>query len=210
MFFFILLSIILLLFCLYLYFDNKKLKEKITNLEEQTKEILKRKISKKRDEDLISIEKISKEEPKQLVKEEKITPKKEIKTEEKITNKKYKAKPNKPEPVYKIVKPTIPSLAETKKNKEQKITKESTINIDEFINNKTKKISSDKYLKEVTNKLADELKPRTIELTDYEQKEEEQAVISYKELLALKEKIENNNHDENFLEDLKEFRKLLD
>ena len=60
MFFFIILSTILFFFCLYLYFDNKKLNQRIIELELETKKILERKLINNK-EDLISIENISKE-----------------------------------------------------------------------------------------------------------------------------------------------------
>ena len=60
MFFFIILSTILFFFCLYLYFDNKKLNKRIIELELETKTILERKLTNNK-EDLISIENISME-----------------------------------------------------------------------------------------------------------------------------------------------------
>ena len=58
MLFFILLSIILFIFGLYYYYENKKLKQKIKELEQETKTILERKIINNK-EDLIPIENIS-------------------------------------------------------------------------------------------------------------------------------------------------------
>ena len=58
MLFFTLVSIILFFFCLYLFFDNKNLKEKVKKLEEDTKIILERKIISSKD-DIVSVENIS-------------------------------------------------------------------------------------------------------------------------------------------------------
>ena len=58
MFFFVLLNIILFFFCLYFYFEQKKLKQKIVDLEQETKTILERKLVNNK-EDLVSIENIS-------------------------------------------------------------------------------------------------------------------------------------------------------
>lgn len=67
------------------------------------------------------------------------------------------------------------------------------------------------YLKELTGNLTEEIPPQTIELTGYEKEQEEQAIISYKELLSLKEKLKNQDkQDEQFIETLKEIRRLLD
>lgn len=67
------------------------------------------------------------------------------------------------------------------------------------------------YLKEISKKMADELKPQTIELTDYEKDQEENAIISYQELLNVKDKINILNDDEtvDFIEELKKLRNSL-
>lgn len=59
--------------------------------------------------------------------------------------------------------------------------------------------------------MADELKPQTIELTDYEKDQEENAIISYQELLNVKDKINILNDDEtvDFIEELKKLRNSL-
>ena len=71
----------------------------------------------------------------------------------------------------------------------------SNFDLSELINNniKTTNITNQQeikeydYLEEISNRLSEELKPQTIELTDYEKRQEEQAVISYKELLKYKD-----------------------
>ncbi len=75
-----------------------------------------------------------------------------------------------------------------------------------------KKNNNIEYLQEISNKIADELKPQTIELTDYEKMQEENAIISYKELITIKDKImmlDDENETINFIEELKKLRNSL-
>lgn len=67
------------------------------------------------------------------------------------------------------------------------------------------------YLSDVSQKLAKEMTPSTIELTEYEQEQEDNAIISYKELLRAHEKSSDDMYDEDFdfIEELKEFRDSL-
>ena len=65
------------------------------------------------------------------------------------------------------------------------------------------------FVEEVSQKLEQELEPKTIELTDYEKKQEEEAIISYQELLTKKDKLYNITEEEeteNFIDELKNFR----
>lgn len=86
----------------------------------------------------------------------------------------------------------------------------SPINI---VNEKAKEHSNIAYTEEITKKIEQELKPQTIELTDYEKQQEEDAIISYKELLSNnKDKIYNINDEEettDFIKELKSFRSSL-
>ncbi len=71
------------------------------------------------------------------------------------------------------------------------------------------------YLQEISEKIASELTPHTIELTDYEKQQEEEAIISYQELLKAKDNNEDNyeNDDEeidSFIDELKKFRTNLE
>ena len=72
---------------------------------------------------------------------------------------------------------------------------------------------SSSYLEEVTKKLSEEEKEsNNIELTDYEKKQEEEAIISYNELQKVKDKIYNLNEeeeDDDFIDELKLFRSDL-
>ena len=61
-----------------------------------------------------------------------------------------------------------------------------------------------KFASDIVERMEEEIKPSNIELTDYERKQEEEAIISYDELLKVKDKIYNITDDEekNFRIDL--------
>lgn len=64
-------------------------------------------------------------------------------------------------------------------------------------------------IEEISKRMEEEVKPQTIELTDYEKKQEEEAIISYQELIEAKNKTYNINDDEeidSFIDELKNFR----
>lgn len=66
-----------------------------------------------------------------------------------------------------------------------------------------------KFASEIVSRMEEEIKPSNIELTDYEKKQEEEAIISYDELLKVKDKIYNITEDEEtdeFIDELKSFR----
>jgi len=66
-----------------------------------------------------------------------------------------------------------------------------------------------KFASEIVERMEEEIKPSNIELTDYEKKQEEEAIISYDELLKVKDKIYNITEDEDtdeFIDELKSFR----
>lgn len=66
-----------------------------------------------------------------------------------------------------------------------------------------------KFAGEIVSRMEEEIKPSNIELTDYEKKQEEEAIISYDELLKVKDKIYNITEDEEtdeFIDELKSFR----
>lgn len=65
------------------------------------------------------------------------------------------------------------------------------------------------FAEDISRKMEEEIKPSNIELTDYEKKEEEEAIISYEELQKVKDKIYNITEDEEtdeFIDELKSFR----
>lgn len=66
-----------------------------------------------------------------------------------------------------------------------------------------------RFASEIVERMEEEIKPSNIELTDYEKKQEEEAIISYDELLKVKDKIYNLTEDEEtdeFIDQLKSFR----
>ena len=68
------------------------------------------------------------------------------------------------------------------------------------------------FVEEVSRKMEEEVKPQTIELTDYERQQEEEAIISYQELIKAKDRIYKITDDEeidSFIDELKEFRTNL-
>lgn len=65
------------------------------------------------------------------------------------------------------------------------------------------------FAEDLSRKMEEEKKSSNIELTDYEKKEEEEAIISYEELQKVKDKIYNITEDEEtdeFIDELKSFR----
>ena len=62
---------------------------------------------------------------------------------------------------------------------------------------------------EIVSRMEEEIKPSNIELTDYEKKQEEEAIISYDELQKFKDKIYNITEEEEtdeFIDELRNFR----
>ena len=224
-------STIMFFFCLYLYYDNKKLKEKVEKLELDIKTVLDKKLTPSK-EDIISIEKISipKEETKKktIIKEEKNIENNPLNTisPSKYKKEKYTARTTSNEYIKpNIAKPTENILNKTTNEEKYKNYKTELITSASFeptefikknninITNLKKKtpVNNTNYLNEISKQLDNALTSQTINLTDYEKEQEEHAIISYQELLSLKEK--NNNEkkdDEYFVEDLKEFYSLLD
>ena len=79
--------------------------------------------------------------------------------------------------------------------------------------NKEKEVDNKTFVEEISKRMEDELKPQTIELTDYERKQEEEAIISYQELLKVKDRMYRITDDEeidSFIDELKEFRTNLE
>lgn len=94
-----------------------------------------------------------------------------------------------------------------------------SFDLNEFVK-KTEKVvpkiriqsSTEDYLKELSDQMANELKTQTIELTDYEKEQEEHAIISYQELLAIKNQLDIVDDEEktiDFIEDLKNLKNRL-
>lgn len=193
----VLLSIIMFFFCLYFYQEQKKLKQRISELEIETKTILERKILTSKD-DIVSIDKLSIEKKEQPQKKEVTPSNKPTITKEKISipikQEKYKAKP--------IYSYEIPNNYKINNKVEENNISTYEFNPNDFISNriydnptKINHNQSTDYLKELSNKLNEEVTPKTIELTDYEKDQEEHAIISYQELLSLKNNL-NVTEDE--------------
>lgn len=73
-------------------------------------------------------------------------------------------------------------------------------------------MSNQEFIEEISKRLSEEVEPQTIELTDYEKRQEEEAIISYKELLKVKDRLYKITDDEEidtFIDELKEFRTNL-
>ena len=80
-------------------------------------------------------------------------------------------------------------------------------------NKKNDEVDNQTFIEEISKRMEDEIKPQTIELTDYERKQEEEAIISYQELLKTKDRMYRITDDEEidtFIDELKEFRTNLE
>lgn len=113
---------------------------------------------------------------------------------------------------------TITTEQRPKNKKSTTDIKTTNLDLNDYIKQRktpTKKTSTTKdnqiYLKEISKKMAKELQPQTIELTDYEKDQEENAIISYQELLDVKDKIKIIDDEEtvDFIEELKKLRNSL-
>ena len=211
--------VFLCVFCLYLYYNNKKLNQIIDDLRSRDKEQYEKKVLK---EDVVDIEDIShdiKDIDKTIDKDNK---KVVVNKDSKIVNRGIEDKV--------IVKKSIVNNEDNNSNKmvkkfnndknnvvrsdnNIKFDVEEFIKKDKYINRKLD--SSDmnsEYLQEISRELENNMVPQTIKLTDYEQEQEDNAIISYKELLNVNNKKEETINDETveFIEELKKFRNNLD
>lgn len=173
MVFFVLFSIVMVFFSGYYYITNQKLKEKIKALETEINTILDKKstIKKEISTPNIKIESPIDEDSKKLLAQP-------AKKNKKQVSKKTVSKSN-----LKDISIVVPKF-----------------NPNDFIKNTSKESTNNKegdYLDLISKEINKELTSKTIELTDYEQEQEDKAVISYQELLSLKEKEqeEQNNID---------------
>ena len=180
--------IFLCLFCLYLYFENKKLNNTINELRNEDKKNYSKNIIK---EDIVKMEDISNN-----IVEEKMVNVRDNNINSNIKEEKNKKNEN--------------SVCKDS-DKEVRFDVEDYVRKDKVVNRKLD--SSDmnsEYLQEVSRELESNMVPQTIKLTDYEQEQEDNAIISYKELLNVNK---NNNVVEDgtleFIEELKKFRNNL-
>ena len=211
-----LLIILLMAFiCIFLFIKVKLLTKQLekinTKISNNSKPL-------EKDDDVISIKDISQEV--EINKKEEIKQKKK----ENQTNETYKNNHKKErtknkielyQPVYKTNNLKKQAYAKNVLHDRPNITSPISLNNKDFnINdlspNKNK--NNNNYLNEISKKIAKEIKPHTIELTDYEKEQEDNAIISYQELLNAKDKI-NSQDDEvetiDFIEELKNFRNSL-
>ena len=209
--------IFICLFCLYLYYDNKKLNKIIDELKLKNKNEYEKNVFK---EDIISIDNISKDikeiEMKKAIAEEKkedIVLVESKKKDEGIDEKFNKDNIN--NNMVEVVK-TKNSKKKSTINSNNIKSEQIKFNIDDFIkkDNIYRKLDSSNmnrdYLTEVSRELSNNMEPQTIELTAYEQEQEDNAIISYKELLDANKKEEViNDGTVEFIEELKKFRNNL-
>ncbi len=87
--------------------------------------------------------------------------------------------------------------------------KDNNSSILEEMEDKFETNSKMEFASNIVKRMEEEIKPSNIELTEYEKKQEEEAIISYEELLKVKDKIYNITEDEEtdeFIDELKSFR----
>lgn len=131
--------------------------------------------------------KINNEVKNNLIAEEKnFSRKAEILTENKFTNNEYKEKKEE-------INKTLSNINNTtiKQQNNEMIHSQSIP-----LNEKYKKTSSEKYLEEVSKKLAEAEVKDEIERTNYELEQEENAIISYKELMEKKDSIQTIDEED--------------
>ena len=199
--------ILTILFCIYLLNKIKNLKEEIKLLTESKK--IEKKIS-YNDANIIPIKEIT-EKPQLNNKDIN----KQTQNNIKKNNNKNKIEIYKPN--YQTKKENNKAFNKNILNERNKTTSPISINTKEFnINeyiqakNINKNQKEKNYLEEVSKKIKKEIESKPIELTEYEQEEELNAIISYQELLNSNEKnITSNDNSEDFLEQLKKLRNSL-
>lgn len=100
----------------------------------------------------------------------------------------------------------VPKVKVTSYVKEEKQNEKEEIKKIDEVDNQT-------FIEEISRRMEEEVKPQTIELTDYEKRQEEEAIISYQELLKAKDRVYRITDDEeidSFIDELKEFRTNLE
>ena len=210
---------IFLLFTTFLFFffsahlwqENQELRKKLTKDKTKLPEEF------PKEKDVYSMKKISNE---NLPPKSSESLKKEFQNIQKVIEKST-PKENIPQKIYTIPKKESPIQPSDMMNQNRKSRSETEqLNFSDFIqqdenskqpkNNPSNNTKID-YMKNLSQHLEHEIKPQTIELTDYEKKQEETAIISYKELLSSsKNQQEKEEYNEKeLLEELKKFRNYL-
>lgn len=210
---------IFLLFTTFLFFffsahlwqENQELRKKLTKDETKVKEDF------PKEKDVYSMKKISNE---NLPPKSKESLKKEFQDIQKVIEKST-PKENIPQKIYTIPKKESPIQPNDMMNQDHKSFSDTKqLNFSDFIqqdkNSKQQKNNQSNnqkidYMKNLSQQLEQEIKPQTIELTDYEKKQEETAIISYKELLSSSKNQQKNEeyNEKELLEELKKFRNYL-
>ena len=197
----ILLAIIVILFffCLFMFNQNKQLRNRLKNLRLENESL-----DRDNDKDIIPIKEISDDVKEDIVseyleKEEDILEDEEDDEEVIEVKKEYYSR----------------NVLQKKKQVTSPISIDNNFDVNEFVKKDNKVVNNESYdyLKEVSDKLSNEVEAKTIELTEYEKKQEESAIISYKELLKVKDQIQTiDDEDETieFIENLKNFRDNLE
>lgn len=198
----ILLAIIVILFffCLFMFNQNRKLRNRLKNLR------LEKESLDGNNKDIIPIREIS-----DNIKEEIVN--NDIDVEEYLLDEEID---DEEDDVAEVKKEYYSkNILQNKKKITSPISIDNNFDVNEFVKKDNKIVNNDSYdyLKEVSDKLSNEVEAKTIELTEYEKKQEENAIISYKELLKVKDQIQTiDDEDETieFIENLKNFRDNLE
>lgn len=220
--FLVIISLAMVFFCLILYSYMKQLLEKMDKLELGLKEVLEQKVLSKKDDDTISLTNISEDCDKKVESELEIKKSDMMKKQENVQIQQEKIKKN-----YSFVGNDMQDRKSSSYYggyESANVSMETNVEMskisfdlsefvkkdDRVVPGRGEKVRQSDYLKEVSNQMVQELKPQTIELTEYEKDQEEHAVISYQELLSLKDKFDVKEEDDiRFVDDLKKFRNTL-
>ena len=90
------------------------------------------------------------------------------------------------------------------------INEDSYFDVNEYVGSSNDNSKYD-YLKDISDKMESEIKPTTVELTDYEKEQEDNAIISYKDLVGNKSSDDISAYsDSDFIDYLKSFRNDLE
>lgn len=211
-------TIVLFLLCIQLWQENKELKKNLQNFENQEQKKKREYLSKNTSkEDTFSVQQLSMKEKEKFLSSKQEFQKIQNIMEKSNQNKKREVMssiPRKPEFNLKseiqdtVSKSTVSFLPKNHSVDFSELVKRSEITSSSIENNTQNK----DYLENLSKRLEEEIKPQTIELTDYEKDQEENAIISYQELLSTKDHSsisEEKINNQQLLEELKNFRNHL-
>jgi hypothetical protein len=225
--FILLLFIFFFLFLIYLILKlskkNKKLEEELKKVIEEKKDIsLNNKLNDSvinNEQEQISLKEISEKREVAKIPDTSIINKRSTETSAISNGRAYQKN---------VLKNLVSSTSPVNINNQTTSIKELKMNLNDFIKKERKNGNSVKvltskdyessssstisYMEKVSKRLEEATDNNPIELTDYEKKQEEEAIISYKELIENKDKIYNISDDEadiEFITELKNFRDSL-